>query len=124
MPSVFCVDDEVYIQDLYVHMLPVGGFDVVGCAYNGKEAVTAYPALRPRPDIVVMDQRMPIMSGVEATTRILAMDPQACVVVISADGTAREKAARAGARAFVQKPFEMRELFTLLRSSMGAPGQR
>ncbi|HEX9708755.1 MAG TPA: response regulator [Candidatus Thermoplasmatota archaeon] len=119
MASVLCVDDEVYIQELYQHMLPAGGFEVVATAYNGKEALATYTALEPKPDLVLMDQRMPIKSGVEATREILAMDPGACVIVISADASAREKAKAAGATAFVEKPFVMDDLFRLLRGCLG-----
>jgi two-component system chemotaxis response regulator CheY len=118
LPTVFVVDDEVYIQELYQHMLPAGGFDVAGSAYNGSEAVQVYPTLSPAPDLIIMDHRMPVKNGVEATREILLYNPSARIVVISADATAREKAKAAGAVEFIEKPFNMGDLFMKLKACL------
>ena len=121
LPTVFVVDDEVYIQELYQHMLPAGGFEVAGSAYNGSEAVTIYPTISPVPDLIIMDHRMPVKNGVEATREILLHNPSARIVMISADATVREKAKAAGAVEFIEKPFEMGDLFVKLRSCLRTP---
>jgi len=105
------VDDEVYIQDLYQAMLSVAGHEVVDTAYNGEEAVQKFESLIPRPDLVIMDHRMPIKNGLQATKEIMAKDPKAKVLVISADATVQPRCKDAGAVGFLEKPFTMDVLF-------------
>ena len=62
--------------------------EVAGCAANGAEAVDFARELQP--DVVLMDTYMPVMTGIEATERILAWLPQAKVIVLPPHGTAEE----------------------------------
>jgi len=76
---------------------------VVGEATDGVEAVSQATALRP--DIILMDVRMPLMDGIEATRRLLAAENEARVVILTTFGLDEYvvEALRAGARAFVLK---------------------
>ena len=78
---------------------------MIGEAANGLEAVDRYKQLRP--DVVTLDITMPEMDGIAALREILALDPQARVVMCSALGQESKvlEAVRAGARDFVVKPF-------------------
>lgn len=82
------------------------GYEVVGEATNGMEAVELYQELRP--DLVTMDIVMPKRSGIDAVRGILAEDPQAQVVMCSALGqeTLVMEALQAGAKNFIVKPFK------------------
>ena len=111
---ILVVDDEVYIQDLYQSMLSVAGHEVVDTAYNGEEAVQKFESLRPPPDLVIMDHRMPIKNGLQATKEIVAFDPKAKVLVISADATVQPRCKDAGAVGFLEKPFTMDVLFRMI----------
>jgi two-component system chemotaxis response regulator CheY len=111
MGRIFVVDDEVYIQDLYQNMLPVGGHVVVETAYNGEEAVTKFATMESKPDLIIMDHRMPIKNGLEATREIVAREPGVKVLVISADATVQPKVAAYGGAGFLEKPFTMDVLF-------------
>ncbi len=87
-------------------MLEECGYEVVGEAKNGKEAVDEYAKLKP--DLVTMDITMPEMNGVEALRLIRQMDPTAKVIICSAMGQ-RDMvldAISSGARDFVVKPFQ------------------
>ena len=81
----------------------IGGFDVVGLAADGREAVAL--AARARPDVVVMDLRMPTLDGVEATRQITAHDRRIGVVVLTMfdDDELLDAAVRAGARGYLLK---------------------
>jgi len=82
------------------------GYEVVGEATNGIEALDQFIELRP--DLVTMDIVMPKRSGIDAVKGILAEDPGACVVMCSALGqeTLVMEALQAGARDFIVKPFK------------------
>jgi DNA-binding NarL/FixJ family response regulator len=76
---------------------------VVAEAGNGADAVTAYD--QHRPDVTLLDLRMPVMEGVEAVRRIRERDPQAKVIVLTTYDTDEDisRALRAGAKAYVLK---------------------
>jgi two-component system chemotaxis response regulator CheY len=116
--KIFVVDDEVFIQDLYQAMLPAGGHEIVDSAFNGQEAVDKFRALAERPDLVIMDHRMPIKNGLDATREIMAVDPSARVLVISADATVESKYQNSGAVGFIEKPFTMDVLFSAISVSL------
>src|SRR2546425_6230535 len=104
---ILVVDDEVYLQDLYQSMLSVAGHQIVDTAFNGEEAVLKFESMSHKPDLVIMDHRMPIKNGVEATKEILAMEPKSKVLFISADVSQENRVVEIGAVGFLEKPFPM-----------------
>lgn len=115
------MDDETFLHEIYSDFLNLHGHKVVGIAYNGEEAVALFRSFPKKPEIVIMDQRMPVKSGVDATREILAIDAGTRVVFSSADIHARKASAEAGAVAFVQKPFTLEELLRVLEAVLAAP---
>jgi DNA-binding NarL/FixJ family response regulator len=111
---VMVVDDDPFLIDLFEASSGVYEIEVVGRASDGIEALRVYPGLSTRPDIVIMDQRMPNMCGVECTKRLLQMDSSARIVFVSAEHGAKSEALAAGAIAFMEKPFAMRDLMEVL----------
>ena len=120
MARILLVDDEPYIQALYGDILPRAGHDVVDTAYNGEEALLKYELIDPPPDLVLMDHRMPIKNGLEATKEIRELDGKACVLFVSADQTVREKVAAVGAAGFIEKPFNIVRLLETIESLVAA----
>ena len=118
MGKIFVVDDEVFIQDLYQAMLPVGGHEIIDSAFNGQEAVEKFAALLEKPDLTIMDHRMPIKNGMEATAEILALDRGAKILFISADVSQESRCQEAGAMGFLEKPFPMDKLFRAIDTAM------
>jgi len=106
MKRVLIVDDASFMRISLRKILESNGFEVVGEAVNGLEAVNKYMILKP--DIVTMDITMPEMNGVEALTKIKKQDPSAKVIMISALGQQSwvKKAIMLGAKGFVVKPYE------------------
>jgi DNA-binding NarL/FixJ family response regulator len=97
-------------------------FEVVGEAGNGTEAVAL--ASRLRPDVVVMDLRMPEMDGVQATARIKAQHPEIHVLVVTAYDSDADilPAIETGATGYLLKDTPCKELFQAIRDvAQGKP---
>ena len=107
MLSIMIVDDEEFLHELYGKILELKGYRVVASARNGEEAVEVFEGMSPRPDLVLMDHRMPTKNGLEAMREILVIDPDALVVFLTADSSVGEEALEAGATDIILKPFRM-----------------
>jgi len=107
---VLIVDDDAMNQVALEGMLTSMGHVVAGMASNGLDAVEMYKQLSP--DVVLMDIVMPFMDGIEATRRILDLDWNAKILMVSVMGERHtmEKALAAGAKGFVVKPFRSARL--------------
>ncbi len=103
------VEDEALIRMDIVETLREGGYEVVGEGGNGEEAVTL--AAEHKPDVVVMDVKMPVMDGITAA-ELIAKDRLAPVVLLTAFSQTElvERARDAGAMAYVVKPFTPADL--------------
>lgn len=106
MTRVLLVDDSAVSRRLIARILDVhGGFEVVGEAVNGEDAVRLVARLRP--DVITMDIRMPVMDGYEATRRIMAETPTPIVMVSAHEPGEVERsfnALAAGAATVLRKP--------------------
>jgi two-component system chemotaxis response regulator CheY len=110
MTSVLIVDDELFIVELYRDILQLRGYRVVGTAFDGEEALRKYSQALEKPDVIIMDHRMPVMNGVEATKEIIKINPRQKVIFVSADVLVEQEARTAGAIEFLPKPFRMDDL--------------
>lgn len=104
--TVLIVDDTAFMRKMLGDMLKKNGYEVIGEAANGVEAVEQYQELNP--DIVTMDITMPEKNGIEALTDIIALNPDAVVIMCSAMGQQNmvQQALEAGAKDFIIKPFK------------------
>ena len=110
------VDDSKISRKWLIEMIPkkiVENAEIIeGC--NGEEAITLYD--QHRPDVVFLDITMPIIDGFEALERIRAINPDALVVMSSADRqkTTKEKVLALGTSAIISKPVDEQEFRTTL----------
>ncbi|MCD1295474.1 response regulator [Methanocella sp. CWC-04] len=102
--GIAIVEDEQELINIYKLILKRMGVPIIFIAYDGHDAVKKFSSSEQKPDIIIMDHRLPIMTGLEATEEILKMKPQTRVIFISADEDIRDKALEAGAVAFIKKP--------------------
>ncbi|MDG4595345.1 MAG: ATP-binding protein [Candidatus Contendobacter sp.] len=113
-------DDKRENRAVLVDMLAPLGFEIAE-AGNGQEALDV--AARFQPHVVLMDMRMPVLDGLEATRRLRQSETLRDVIVIavsaSAYGHHREQYLAAGADDFLSKPFRQEELLELLRARLG-----
>ncbi len=101
---VLIVDDEPDLRLLLRTMLSLDQrFEIVGEAVDGMEALERYQELAP--DVLVLDQRMPALVGLDVAARILADHPEQVVILLSAflDDSIRAEAHRIGVRSVVGK---------------------
>jgi DNA-binding NarL/FixJ family response regulator len=112
---VIADDQRVVREGLSMVLGLMEGVEVVGTATDGAEAVTLVRAVRP--DVVLMDLRMPRCDGVEATRRLRAEAPEVKVVVLTtyADDRSVLDAVRAGARGYLTKDAGGRQIHEALR---------
>lgn len=104
--KILIVDDTMFMRHVLRGIIEEEGWIVVGEAANGVEAVEMYRECLP--DITTMDIVMPLKSGIEALSEIIAMDHKARVLMCSALGQEGlvEEARKTGARGYILKPFE------------------
>ncbi len=118
---VLIVDDALFMRNMLKEIFLKAGYEVVGEAGDGLEAVEQYRQLRP--DLVTMDIVMPHKSGIEALQDIRKEHPDACIVMCSAMGQEALilEAVQAGARDFIVKPFKEDKVLEVVRRIAGQP---
>ena len=113
--GVLVVDDHALVRTGVVNILEhEPDLRVVAEASNGAEAVDAYA--KHRPDVTLLDLRMPVMEGVEAVRRIREIDPNAKVIILTTYDTDEDitRALKAGAKAYVLKDITADDLITCI----------
>ncbi len=115
---VLIAEDEALIRLDLKEMLEEEGFEVVGEVADGASAVRLTRELRP--DLVILDVKMPVMDGIEAAEEI-ANDRLAAILILTAFSQRElvEKARRAGAMAYLVKPFQKHDLLPAVEIASG-----
>ena len=114
---ILVVDDHCVVREgLTVLLDRNDGLKVVGSAASGEEAVLA--AHRLQPDVVIMDLVLPVLSGIDATRRIMSELPQTRIIALSACHTPEQvfRALRAGAHGYVMKTSAATELLSAIKA--------
>ncbi len=116
-PRVLVAEDEALIRLDLVELLTGEGYDIVGQAGDGEEAVALARELKP--DLVVMDVKMPKMDGITAASTI-AEERIAPVVMLTAFSQRElvDRAREAGAMAYVVKPFDSSDVVPAIELAM------
>jgi two-component system chemotaxis response regulator CheY len=117
--TVLVCDDAIFMRTMISDILQQSGFDVIGEAETGVEAVAQYRILRP--DLVTMDIVMPDMGGIDAVREITKFDPNARILMCSAMGQQAlvVEAIQAGAKDFVVKPFQPSRVLEAVQRVLG-----
>jgi two-component system chemotaxis response regulator CheY len=112
-------------MELYQKVLENLGHQVIGEAYNGSECIDKFLVMKNNggnyPDYFLMDYRMPVKNGLEATKELLKIEPNLKILFISGDATVKAEALSAGAKAFFEKPVEIKQLLETVNE---VPNQR
>ena len=117
--TVLVCDDAIFMRTMISDILTQAGFEIVGEAESGSQAVQKYHALKP--DLVTMDIVMPDMGGIEAVREICKTDPEAKILMCSAMGQQAlvVEAIQAGAKEFVGKPFQRSRVLEAVQRVLG-----
>ena len=110
MAKIFIIEDDPALQSVYFELLSYSGHDIQGIASNGLEAIQMFKSFSPKPDIILMDHRMPIKNGLETTKEILKLDINSRIIFVSADNSVEKHALKIGAKDFLKKPFPFEDL--------------
>lgn len=116
MRTVLIVDDSALMRTLMRTIVTKNGYEVVGEADNGSLGVEKYKELLP--DIVTMDVTMKGMDGIEALRQIMNVNVGANVLMVSSmgQGTIVRQAIEYGAKDFILKPYEEKQVLNALHS--------
>ncbi|MBP6407204.1 MAG: response regulator [Fusobacteriaceae bacterium] len=119
MAKILIVDDAAFMRMMIKNILIKEGYDVVGEAENGAQAVEKYKELNP--DLVTMDITMPEMDGISAVKEIMKINKGAKVVMCSAMGQQAMviDAIQAGAKDFIVKPFQPDRVIEAISKVLG-----
>ena len=117
--KILIVDDAAFMRMMIKDILTKNGFEVVGEAADGQQAVEKYNELRP--DLVTMDITMPEMDGIAALKEIKSIDAGATVIMCSAMGQQAMviDAIQAGAKDFIVKPFQADRVIEAIQKALG-----
>jgi response regulator NasT len=116
--TVVIAEDNATTRRCIKDQLEALGYEVVGAAANGQVAVKMVEELRP--SLVILDVKMPKMSGIEAARAITDLDPIPIILVtgLSSDGLA-EEAIEAGVFSYLVKPITKKHLLPAIKLAMG-----
>jgi len=116
MARFVLVDDSKVARNFLKTMLEGAGHQVVGEGENGLEGFDLYR--EHKPDIIILDVVMPILTGIDCLKQIIADSPEARVVMVTSVGKDKlaEEATDAGAKAIVVKPLEEDSFLPLITS--------
>ena len=114
MKKVLVVDDSLYMRENLKKILTKNGFQIVGEAENGKEAISKAKVLDI--DLITMDITMPILCGISAVKKIhkIAPDIKICMITALGQETMIRDSILAGAKSFLVKPFNEEDVINAL----------
>jgi DNA-binding NarL/FixJ family response regulator len=116
---IVVADDQSSVREGLVLLLDLmPGFEVVGSAANGREAIELVATLAP--DAILLDLHMPVLDGVETTTILAAQYPRVAVVILTtyADDATVLAALRAGARSYLTKDADRADIGRALQAAV------
>ncbi len=107
--AVAIIEDEKEIVELYIKICESTGLKIAFIAYDGAEGLEAFQKSL-CPDVILIDHRMPALTGLEAMKAMLEIEPGARFIFLSASDEVRDESLEAGARAFLKKPVTLAEI--------------
>ena len=120
MYRIVVAEDETLIRMDLVEMLTESGYQVVAQATNGQEAITL--ATQHKPDLIILDVKMPILDGISAAEQLIGICPVLMLTAFSQKELV-ERARDSGVMAYVVKPFTINDLLPAIEISISRHSQ-
>ena len=116
--SVLIVDDSQVMRNMLAKFFRENGFDVVGMAKDGLEALELFDQLNP--DLTTLDIVMPKMRGTEVLERIMEKRPEAAIVMATSVSDARTvmKCLKIGAKQYIIKPYDQAKVMAAIKKAL------
>lgn len=110
MARILLCDDALFMRGTLSMILEGAGHQIVAQASDGEECISQVQVYHP--DLILMDITMPGMDGITATQKIMEIDPNVKIIMVSAIGQQEKvfSSIKAGAKDFIVKPFEASKL--------------
>jgi DNA-binding NtrC family response regulator len=116
--SVAIVDDEMGVVRTYKLLFKRRNIPLSFTALEGPEAIEKFRNANPKPGVVIIDYRLPSISGLQVMREILALEPGTKVIFISGDESSRQESLDAGATVFMKKPTSIKEITETINKLM------
>lgn len=117
--KILVCDDAAFMRMMVKDILTKNGYEVIGEAVNGQDAIVKYKELSP--DLTTMDITMPEMDGIQALKEIRSFDANARIIMCSAMGQQAMviESIQAGAKDFIVKPFQQDRVLEAVKKAIG-----
>ncbi|OPY30461.1 MAG: acetoacetate metabolism regulatory protein AtoC [Methanocella sp. PtaU1.Bin125] len=112
------VEDEEDLIWIYRRIFARIGVPVSFVAADGTDALTVFREAAPKPQVVLMDYRLPGLSGLDLTKEMIKSEPGTRVIFLSGDGSVKDEAFKAGAYRFLEKPAGLKDIITAIESAL------
>jgi FixJ family two-component response regulator len=116
MYKLIIVDDEEDIVRTLVLLFKMRKIPVSFVAYDGPKAIEKFKAADPKPGIMIIDYRLPSMTGMDVMREVLKTTPNVNVIILSADDSIEHESLQAGASMFMKKPVRNKEMTEAIQS--------
>ena len=119
MGKILIVDDSTFERKVISEMLVKEGYADIIEADNGEDGILKYE--KEKPDLVLLDIRMPGISGVEVLEKLLEKDPQASILMVSIvrDQESIDECIKLGAKGYINKPVTSEKLIPHVKELIG-----
>ncbi|MHA1505359.1 MAG: response regulator [Candidatus Heimdallarchaeota archaeon] len=115
MLKILIAEDDPHIRNLFKKILKNKGYDTIE-ARDGEQALEIYDTLSEKPDIIVLDFRMPKINGLEVIKEILNRDPESNILMISGDPCINQLDLTNSHIRFKEKPVKMDDFLSEINS--------
>ncbi len=124
MGRILLIDDSLYAKDLLRRFLTAGGHEIAGEAADGYAGLELYSKLKP--DLVILDMIMPRLNGLETLRALRMTDPNAKVLIISADGQEEHVSdmAKEGVSGYIVKPYSKKTVLDEVDALIGSASRQ
>ena len=118
MAGIMIVDDEPTIQQLMAIILEDMGHKIIAQSLNGEVALKSYESLEDKPDLLIIDHRMPIMSGTDLAQAILNLKSDQKILFLTADESVKDTVKNLGITDFLEKPADIDTIRAAVESAL------